>query len=478
MGDEISDVCLQELKRINREIETVRHEVEEEQRRLSRYQTVQADSRNTKSIPPDSNGTARKSIDTGAYGLSSSTHFTNTYHQRKKYVVDNSKPRTDLEYDPLSNFSADLRSYSSLGKDQKVKKARNAEPYEQKKPAQTQLSRLAPPEPLDEWNEDDVLIIDIPPSPDKKAGQSKKSVESVADKFLQHKVEEIKEGKTAPVPLYSPPVPCAKAEVCKVDKNRSDGKCAENSQSNLNEKREFKNKPHDGCAELERERAETEVKSLKPASSALTDLQVDKEEHLLQVKLPHCEPPHSLEKMNPLHPYNFPQKNSLFYNAPATNLNSQCSEQGQKMEQPVQNRGGTQMCATVPSVLPHCQKSSSKIPGLMQNKAPVNHALPESCLGPAGGVLSSSQSQAPQNLSCLRNAAESSASTQQILEKADSNQYIIIDSSSDDDFKYSDLELSDSDPMEECYRIFMEENQQKGNDETDVSVSMLPVLLF
>ncbi|CAF91846.1 unnamed protein product, partial [Tetraodon nigroviridis] len=30
-----------------------------------------------------------------------------------KYVVDNSKPRTDLEYDPLSNFSSNLSSYSS-----------------------------------------------------------------------------------------------------------------------------------------------------------------------------------------------------------------------------------------------------------------------------------------------------------------------------------------------------------------------------
>ncbi|XP_070759888.1 RNA exonuclease 1 homolog [Enoplosus armatus] len=213
VNDETNDDCLQELERINKEIETVRHEVEQEQRRLSRYQTVQADSRN--SVPNSSvskSETAGKNIDRGSYGLSSCTNFTKTYSRARKYVVDNSKPRTDLEYDPLSNFSAGLRSSSSSGKEQKVKKghglkrARNTVPCDQKKSVtyQAQLSQSPIPEPLDDSNEDGVLIIDIPPSPDKKRVRFQKPADSVAGKSLQDKVEELKEVKTGPILLDSP----------------------------------------------------------------------------------------------------------------------------------------------------------------------------------------------------------------------------------------------------------------------------------
>lgn len=44
--DQVNDICLQELVRINKEIEAVRHQVEQEQRQLSNYKTVQADNGN------------------------------------------------------------------------------------------------------------------------------------------------------------------------------------------------------------------------------------------------------------------------------------------------------------------------------------------------------------------------------------------------------------------------------------------------
>ncbi|XP_069562676.1 RNA exonuclease 1 homolog [Brachyistius frenatus] len=109
--DDTKDYCLHELERINKEIETVRHEVEQEQRRLSRYQTIQADSRNN--APVSKCVTTGQHLDRSSYGLPSFTDFDKTHARPRKYVVDNSKPRTDLEYDPLSNFSADLRSYNS-----------------------------------------------------------------------------------------------------------------------------------------------------------------------------------------------------------------------------------------------------------------------------------------------------------------------------------------------------------------------------
>lgn len=513
MSDQTKDVCLQELERINKEIETVRHEVEQEQRRLSHYQTVQADSRNTAAdLPVPKSETAGKSLDGGSCGLSSCTDLTKTHFQARKYVVDNSKPRTDLEYDPLSNFSAGLRSCSLSGKEQKVKngqglkRARNAGPGDQKKPVayQAQLSRLPSPEPLDDLTEDGVLIIDIPASPDKKRAQYQKRLDSVAGKSLQDKEEELKEAKhTVPILLHSPPLHLAKAEVCKaaslpaaggdVEENRIYSKCAENNNgpSNLYENRECESIPADGSVDLERESqkiaplqvAETEVKkSPEPASpSAFTDLLVEKEENTFQFKLPDCELPHSVGKMNPLQPYDFPPKNSLFYTPPSANSDSQCrqhAKQDQTTEPPVQNRVDNQWFSmNVPSMLPHSQTASSTIPGQMQGKAAVNHAPPESCLELAERVSGRNRGQAPQNLSAsaLTNRAESSsASSEQLLEKAH-HMVIVLDSSSDDaELNYSEMDLSDSDPMEECYRIFMEENEEKGNDEQpEASVSML-----
>uniref|UniRef100_A0A4W6EF35 Zgc:152968 n=1 Tax=Lates calcarifer TaxID=8187 RepID=A0A4W6EF35_LATCA len=219
VGDETRDDCLQELERINKEIETVRHEVEQEQKRLSRCQNIQAD--DTNAVPDFSAcKTAGQRVD-----RSSCTDFTKTYSQVRKYVVDNSKPRTDLEYDPLSNFSADLRSYSSSGKEQKVKngnglkREREAVRCDQKKPAaQAQLSHQSSPEPLDDSYDDSVLIIDIPPSPDNKRGRTQK-LSCVTGKS-QSAIEELKEVKATPTLIDSPPLCLANAEVFYISKSK------------------------------------------------------------------------------------------------------------------------------------------------------------------------------------------------------------------------------------------------------------------
>ncbi|XP_051807078.1 RNA exonuclease 1 homolog [Acanthochromis polyacanthus] len=201
-NDETGD-CLHELERINKEIETVRHEVEQEQRRLSHYQTVQADGRNN--APICRYETAGKNVDGGPNGLLSCSGFTKTHAKARKYVVDNAKPKTDLEYDPLSNFSADLRTYSSSGKDQKsqqgLKKARISVSCDQKEPAKFQvlLSRSQSPELYDDSNEDSILIIDVPLSPDEKKGQTRKPIVSVAGRSSQDAVGEVTEAETVPI---------------------------------------------------------------------------------------------------------------------------------------------------------------------------------------------------------------------------------------------------------------------------------------
>ncbi|XP_029294914.1 RNA exonuclease 1 homolog isoform X2 [Cottoperca gobio] len=511
VNDDTKDDCLQELERINKEIETVRHEVEQEQKRLSHYQTVQADSINT--VPTCSvskSETAGKRVDKGSYGLTSSTDFTKTYSRARKYVVDNSKPRTDLEYDPLSNFSAGLKSYSSSGKEQKVKnrqglkRANNSVPCDQKKPVPC-LSQLFPsPEPLDDSNEDSVLIIDIPPSPDKKRTRAQKSVDFVAGKSLQEEVEEL-EVKTAPILILN-------AEACKVtsppastiEENGVYSNCvAENNEDpiNLYENKECENIQVDGSlVELtdglqalqsasqtiaHYQASEFVVeKSYQPASSFFLDQQdlVEKEENLFQVEFqPQCEHPCSVKKMIPLQSHHFQPKNSLFYKASVANSDSPCIQHTKQpqiaTEQPAQTRVSNQLFSSKyePSVLPHSQKPSCKMPGQMQGKA----AAHESYLEPAEPALDSGDCQDLHDSSAsnLANGAESSSAyTEQFFVTEEKEKVIIIHSSSDDEdeLNYSEMELSDSDPMEECYRIFMEaNNEDKGDDQPDVSVGAM-----
>uniref|UniRef100_UPI0037E97160 RNA exonuclease 1 homolog n=1 Tax=Semicossyphus pulcher TaxID=241346 RepID=UPI0037E97160 len=504
VNDETKDDCLQQLEWINKEIETVRHEVEQEQRRLSHYQTVQADGRNTvASSPLSESETAGKNLDNSS-GLSSCTKLKKTYSRARKYVVDNSKPRTDLEYDPLSNFSADLRSYSSSGKEQKVKSrrglknTRNAVPGVKKRRInyQAPLSRSPSPDPLDESNEDCVLIIDIPHSPDKKRRKGQKAVDSVAGQSIQDKIEELKEVKTASIFLDSPPLHLSKTGACKAtsspasklkDNRVHSNCCAENNPSNLCENKDCEHLVNESvvystrCLEdLGRESqkithsqaAETSVdKSPESAYPPATTDQQDhslnyqvekKEKNAIKAELRRCELPDSVDRMN-LQAYNYQPKNSLFYQPPevkSDSPNRQHTKQAQTTEKPAQNKVDNQFHSPkcLPSLLPQSQKTSSKVPTEMQGKT-------------ASG---SSKDQIRNNFSASSRAESSSASSELLLVKADGEEVIIIDSSSDgeDELNYSEMELSDSDPMEECYRIFMEaNNEDKGHDgEPDVSV--------
>ncbi|XP_040010717.1 RNA exonuclease 1 homolog isoform X2 [Xiphias gladius] len=534
VSDETGDDCFQELDRINKEIETVRHEVEQEQRRLSRYQTIQADSRNT--VPNfcvSKSETAGKLVDGGSYGLSSRTDFTKAYSRARKYVVDNSKPRTDLEYDPLSNFSADLRSYSSSGKEQKVKngqglkRERDAVPFDQKKPvAHARLPQSPSPEPLDDSNEDSVLIIDIPPTPEKKRGRTQKLVDCVAG-TSQGTIEELKEVKTLPVLLDSPLLCLANTEVCndtspcasRVDANKVSNHCGdENSQylSTLYENKGGENIPVDGSvvdvtgcledlgSECQKitcfQAAATEVENSPetaspPASSDQQDRSwnnpgVEAEENQFRVELPQSELFSIVEKMNPFQPRNFPSKTSSFYKAPASNSDSPCrqhTKQAQTTDQPAQNRAHNHWSPkqSVPSLASGGQKMSSKMPGHMQGGAISNQTSSVRYQEKAEPASSKNQFQTlcPSSTSVnsyLTDRVESpSEATEQHLDKADNEEVIVIISSSEEEeeeLNYSDVELSDSDPMEECYRIFMEANENKGNEEqTGLSVGVMDV---
>ncbi|KAL7889505.1 hypothetical protein AOLI_G00017630 [Acnodon oligacanthus] len=159
--EEESNTCLLELERINKQIEAVRSEVEKEQKRLSRYQSEQAESASANSeeyesrpaVSKDQNGNRLKYKKTAAHPSAC------------KYVVDRTRPKTDLEYDPYSNFSSDLRSGSSKDKMKSTNKA-DLECHQSAKI--TARSACVDPvqQPSCSFKDSDdegTLVIDIPP---------------------------------------------------------------------------------------------------------------------------------------------------------------------------------------------------------------------------------------------------------------------------------------------------------------------------
>lgn len=150
------NTCLEELERINKEIEAVKSEVEKEQKRLSRYQLSQSLTqlefanagsekylRTTDNPAKDQNGNHLRPTKPVASSIAD-----------RKYVVDRARPKTDLEYDPCSNFSADLLSGSSV--DCKVRSTNKVHKNGTEKNGQ--------PSHLDESDDEGTLVIDIPPS--------------------------------------------------------------------------------------------------------------------------------------------------------------------------------------------------------------------------------------------------------------------------------------------------------------------------
>ncbi|XP_060894427.1 RNA exonuclease 1 homolog isoform X2 [Labrus mixtus] len=508
------DDCLQQLAKINKEIESVRHEVEQEQRRLTHYQTVQVDSRNSvPSVSVSKYETTGKNIDKGPYCLSSCTNLRKTNSRARKYVVDNSKPRTDLEYDPLSNFSANLRPYSSSEKEQKekdgkgLKRGRNACHSDRKQTLnyQAPLSRSPSPDRHDDSYEDSELIIDIPPLPD---GETGKSENSVSEKSLEDIVEEFQEVKAPLILLDSPPLQVSKIEAFDAAskpalklKDRVHINCVTENKINTEkilshsyENKECENVLVNGsgfdltkCLDvLERESrknthfhsTETLVdKSPEPADPPATTDKQDQNQNKLVViknKVPQCEPSHSVENMNPLQPYNYHSKNSLFYQAPeiySEEQNRHHASQAQTTEPLAQNRVSDHWASAniLPTLRPRSQKTSNKTLGLMQGKTLDDHPPLERYVDPVQPASGSSSAQA---------GHISSESIEQPSMTADGEEVIIIDSCSDneDELNYSEIELSDDDPMEECYRIFMEANEDNGSEEhPDVSVRDMDV---
>uniref|UniRef100_A0A096M548 RNA exonuclease 1 homolog n=1 Tax=Poecilia formosa TaxID=48698 RepID=A0A096M548_POEFO len=378
------DNSLHELERLDKQIESVRYEVEQEQRRLSSYQTNQADK--------SSNKLSTKFETNLSYGFSSSKNH-KSHVQAQKYVVDNSKPRTDLEYDPMSNFSAALHSCSSSGKEAKNRPDRKSSRSFGEKPSthQAQMYRPRSPEILDDDStEDGVLVIDVSLSPDKTLDQTQHTADSVSSTL----------DKTQD---------CSNDERNVVDLTG----CLEELE------RECENT---GFQSPERKKKWTEPGGFSFPSDQPSNLLME-QTYKAQKK--------DLKSQN-----SFVCKRSY----PNTQFKQNSITDQDKLK--VQS----QLC-----VLQNGEKTKMKA---FTNQKQVEAAQ------------DSSQIQI-HNVRSV-NPHSRSESTEQLLQEED-EAVIIIDSSPEDEDHEDEVnysELSESDPMEECYRIFMEANtEEKGSEE-------------
>lgn len=438
MKDESTDECLHELERINKEIDTVRHEVEQEQRRLSCYQTEQVDSRI---------GAPISKLETKGPPLSKDE----TNARARKYVVDNSKPRTDLEYDPLSNFSAALRSYSSPGekhkvKNQEAKRSRRAH-VDQTKPSihQAQTSQSPSAALFSDSTEDCVLVIDVPLLPEKASGQAQKAV---AVKSFQVQKQEVEKVKLETASLNPPPQGVKNLEV--------NVAISPSTRDNIN-------KVHDCFLVENQDSLTSDCKESENVRGSAVDLS--------------ClvESSSSVEKTSSLQPPNNSLYKPLAADCPRM---KDLTKRALMVELPAQDKAQSDCPPPAPHVVQDGQKMLGKVPGKMQRKSTMNKEQAEAA--PCSSQLSFQDVSSSVNSHC-RDEAES---TEQIL-KAESEAVIIIDSSPDEDeeeeeeLNCANMELSDCDLMEECYRIFMEANDEERRNEEcpDTTVSIQVLLL-
>ncbi|XP_075047577.1 RNA exonuclease 1 homolog isoform X2 [Mixophyes fleayi] len=158
---------LQELERLNKAIEAVKNEVEEKQKTLLLYKSVTPCIKgpvpktdincNILATVQDEQRHTPERKDRAVFSAKNS----NTV--QKKYVVDRSCPATDLEYDPLLNYSAGF--FGSTKEDENKSKSKHT--CEEvmgnlkKKPRAASPIRLAIK--LQESDDEDLLVIDVPP---------------------------------------------------------------------------------------------------------------------------------------------------------------------------------------------------------------------------------------------------------------------------------------------------------------------------
>ncbi|KAL0979636.1 hypothetical protein UPYG_G00187570 [Umbra pygmaea] len=513
---EVKNPCLLELERINKEIETVKNEVEKEQRRLSHYQTVQMDSErkgskitNSEMRGKDLNGNRIKSSKRQSTTVCASA--------RKKYVIDNSKPRTDLEYDPLSNFSASLGSSCSEykpGNEQKVRggqdvKTRGKVCKDQTKPTFQELPESQPSSKnlVGDSDEEGVLIIDIPPlDSERKTSRAKKPCNPTSKKTqdvkeTDHPVSSADSPEAPPaipLPVSAPSperitTPSAVSEIVRDDIKTYDP-------SNVSATQESDDKPSAVCvfddlskcleilrSESERivcyQEAKTTAESRGSkapqcpnsfAANPQPDPVVKADANYLLAEsglLESALASNCADKSCPVPPNDLSDGYASSLHAKTLVPPSLTSPYNphidvQRNEQQTEGTSAQSHWLPVQSLssVTCLQKLPGQTPGHDFPKAIVPT---QNLFEQVASTADISQCQVHEPTTPTTNGMESQSASIEQPTMEDMNDPVLIDSSCDE---LLDSELSDSDTMEECYRIFMEEANKSEEKSTEQAI--------
>uniref|UniRef100_W5M5W7 Zgc:152968 n=1 Tax=Lepisosteus oculatus TaxID=7918 RepID=W5M5W7_LEPOC len=442
------DHSLLELERINKAIETVKCEVEKEQKKLSHYKTLKGKAgvagscpkpvtvlRPCEESPMDDHGKSRRTSSSHSQALSS------TCSASSKYVIDKSKPRTDLEYDPLSNYSAYLGNHKQyhFEEERRGNKRMREDTFEDK--AEVLNTELESQEPMKKS-----------PDPQKRAG----GVDLRSEGEILHiraarknEMRYVKSCLNEDEPLQTPGYACALV----------------GSLWNLAPQKEHDNLSIE--AKISQEKAELD------SAKKSTEQERSKQRESVDSHLP--LPSSVIQKL----------MQPLKSQAPA-GINSVTETKCEVQDKPQQFNTMPNTCHT------RLQPTSGVSLGqrMQQLDNPVSASL---CLDESGQQKKPKQAAFAGDLADLEFqrklaavcAPEPSASEVECgLSNATPTpvetttcQNSPVDLASD----YSDLDvdLSDSDPMEECYRIFMEDNESvevadEGKTELEKKPDLIP----
>lgn len=159
---------MEELERLNKEIESVKTEVEEKQKRLSEFTLTLPRSH----LPSLSDTNLRQDVldcNSLLQKEKGNEPSKNKESQPRKYVLDHKCPATDLEYDPLLNYSAGLLGASKARQDETgtqhlchLKKSGGENCHKSQESQRPYVSPIRITINLQESDEDD-LVMDVPP---------------------------------------------------------------------------------------------------------------------------------------------------------------------------------------------------------------------------------------------------------------------------------------------------------------------------
>lgn len=507
--------------------------MEKEQKRLSRYQAESAGasseeySKDGSTPSKDQNGNQLNRKKPSSSAAATTAAF--------KYVVDRTKPKTDLEYDPCSNFSAALRPGNLTDK---IKSSIKVDVESEQRVKETGSNVAADPVRLsphtsEDSDDDRMLVIDIPPIENQKyrSDQTQKpSIAATVKITTQSKENDVLVGDAPPLQMTNGTDCLAQSGIAGIqDQDKVEGlRCQPTVQRDQKVKLpggQHAQANHD-CNSSE---TIVELDSLhvagnrgicKNLTQVMTLIKSDEtrmeasqvcrlKSHSAIVCPPGCEKEAQLGEKVPEDIYScldHLRRESENISHPEGEEDSRGVPSSSRPQVKVCTQAGHDFNETRPeSSDKESKQQTDTLPfeprqeaGVVQRGCPTTSSLPvqpkdpESDRAKLTSVQQQDQTEIVLNLpGCSSGSdfmavpaettvSDSSESAPMLSSrdqpssvppiKAD-DQVIQINSSSEE-LNYSDLDVSDSDPMEECYRIFMEaKNAENSSHSSEMQVS-------